>query len=50
MLTDNQWARIEPLMLLSGGRDGTWDAILTRLLRDADATGLIEWEVSVDST
>lgn len=30
--------------------DGTWDAILTRLLWQADAAGLIEWEVSVDST
>ena len=30
--------------------DGTWDVILTRLLSQADAAGLIEWEVSVDST
>jgi len=30
--------------------DGTWDAILTRLLSKADDAGLIEWEVSVDST
>lgn len=30
--------------------DGTWDAILTVLLAEADAAGLIDWEVSVDST
>lgn len=30
--------------------DGTWDKILTALLTDADAAGLIDWEVSVDST
>ena len=30
--------------------DGTWDQILTELLSQADAVGLIEWEVSVDST
>ncbi len=30
--------------------DGTWDAILTLLLAEADAAGLIDWEVSVDST
>lgn len=30
--------------------DGTWDQILTRLLAEADAAGLIDWEVSVDST
>jgi transposase len=30
--------------------DGTWDAIMTRLLSQADAAGLIEREVSVDST
>lgn len=30
--------------------DGTWDKILTELLTQADAGGLIEWEVSVDST
>lgn len=30
--------------------DGTWDAILTALLGHADAAGLIDWEVSVDST
>ena len=97
VLTDDQWARIEPLMPLpaaKGGRpfqdhrrlvegiiyryragiawrdlpesfgswktvwkrhrrfsgDGTWDKIHTRLLAQADAAGLIEWEVSVDST
>ena len=30
--------------------DGTWDKIRTELLSQADAAGLIEWEVSVDST
>ena len=30
--------------------DGTWDKILTEVLSRADAAGLIEWEVSVDST
>src|SRR5680860_410764 len=97
VLTDDQWARIEPLMPLpaaKGGRpfqdhrrvvegiiyrfragipwrdlpesygswktawkrhrrfsgDGTWDKILTRLLAEADALGMIDWEVSVDST
>jgi hypothetical protein len=30
--------------------DGTWDAILTALLSRADSQGLIDWEVSVDST
>ncbi len=30
--------------------DGTWDAILSRLLAEADAAGLVDWEVSVDST
>lgn len=30
--------------------DGTWDKILTELLSQAEAAGLIEWEVSVDST
>jgi transposase len=31
-------------------RDGTWKRILTRLQAQADAEGLITWEVSVDST
>ena len=30
--------------------DGTWDQILTRLLAQADANGLIDWSVSADST
>ena len=30
--------------------DGTWDRVLTALLADADAAGLINWQVSVDST
>ncbi|MFB7763455.1 IS5 family transposase [Streptomyces xiamenensis] len=31
-------------------RDGTWAQILTRLQAEADAKGLITWEVNVDST
>jgi transposase len=31
-------------------RDGTWQHILTQLQAQADAKGLITWEVSVDST
>ena len=31
-------------------RDGTWARILTGLQADADARGLITWDVSVDST
>ena len=31
-------------------RDGTWKQILTRLQAQADAEGLITWDVSVDST
>jgi transposase len=31
-------------------RDGTWQRILTRLQAQADAEGLITWEVSVDAT
>lgn len=31
-------------------RDGTWAAILTRLQTEADAKGLITWDVNVDST
>ena len=30
--------------------DGTWDRVLAELLADADAAGLIDWQVSVDST
>lgn len=30
--------------------DGTWDNVLTRLLAQADASGQIEWAVSIDST
>lgn len=29
---------------------GTWDAILSRLLAEADAAGELDWAVSVDST
>ncbi|WFR70903.1 hypothetical protein P9209_15775 [Prescottella defluvii] len=31
-------------------RDGTWDKILASLLAHADANGLVDWTVSVDST
>jgi transposase len=31
-------------------RDGSWQRILTTLQAQADAKGLITWEVSVDST
>jgi transposase len=30
--------------------DGTWDAILSELIAKADAAGLVDWAVSVDST
>lgn len=30
--------------------DGTWDIVLQRLLTEADAAGLVDWAVSVDST
>ena len=30
--------------------DGTWDAVLARLLARADAAGHLDWSVSVDST
>jgi len=97
VLTDEQWARILPLLPSSDGRrsrpfrdhrqviegivhryrtgcawrdlpqrfgpwqtvwkrqarfsrDGTWDRILAQLLVEADAAGVIDWSVSVDST
>lgn len=31
-------------------RDGTWDAMLSRLLAEADAAGRLDWAVSADST
>jgi transposase len=31
-------------------RDGTWARILTGLQADADARGLITWDVSIDAT
>lgn len=31
-------------------KDGTWDRILEQLLADADAGGLIDWQLSIDST
>jgi transposase len=30
--------------------DGTWDKIHARLVAEADAAGLVDWRVSVDST
>jgi transposase len=30
--------------------DGTWDHVLAALLVDADAAGIVDWAVSVDST
>lgn len=30
--------------------DATWDTVLQRLLAAADAVGMIDWSVSVDST
>ncbi|MGW4527536.1 IS5 family transposase [Amycolatopsis sp. NPDC004378] len=30
--------------------DGTWDTVLQRLHAEADAAGLVDWSVSVDST
>ncbi|WP_372585506.1 IS5 family transposase [Mycobacterium avium] len=30
--------------------DGTWDAVLARLLSAAEQTGIIDWSVAVDST
>ncbi|MBB4687990.1 hypothetical protein [Amycolatopsis jiangsuensis] len=30
--------------------DGIWDLVLPRLLAEADAAGLVDWSVSVDST
>ena len=30
--------------------DGTWDRVLAVLLADADSRGLVDWNVSVDST
>jgi transposase len=31
-------------------RDGTWDRILAALLAEADAAGVIDWQLSIDST
>lgn len=30
--------------------DGTWDAVLAELTAAADAAGMVDWAVSVDST
>lgn len=30
--------------------DGSWDAVLTRLLSAAEAAGIVDWSVAVDST
>ena len=98
MLSDEQWARIEPLLPSNVGRrghpfadnrrvvegmayryrtgipwrdlprevfgpwqtvwtwhyrmasDGTWDRVLAKLTAAADAAGLVDWSLSVDST
>jgi len=97
MFTDAQWARIEPLLPSSKGRqsrpfrdhrqvlegiayryrtgcawrdvpgkygpwqtlwkrharfsrDGTWDRVLAVLLAQADAAGVLDWQLSIDST
>jgi transposase len=97
LLTDQQWARIEPLLPSSKGkqsrpfrdhrqvlegiayryrvgcawrdvpktygpwqtlwkrharfsRDGTWDRIHAALLAEADDAGVIDWQLSIDST
>lgn len=31
-------------------QDGTWDRIHAALLAEADATGVLDWTISVDST
>ena len=31
-------------------QDGKWDRVLEQLLAEADATGQINWQLSVDST
>ena len=31
-------------------QDGTWDRVLTVLISEADARGIVDWTVSVDST
>jgi transposase len=43
-LADRLWA-VSPWQ-----RDGTWRRILTALQAQADATGVITWDVSVDTT
>ena len=98
VFTDEQWARIDPLLPSNQGRrghpfgehrrvvegiafryrtgipwrdlpreqfgpwqtvwkrhrryaaDGTWDRVLTQVLAEADAAGMIDWSVSVDAT
>ncbi len=30
--------------------EGTWDKVMAKLTADADARGLVDWSVSVDST
>ncbi|WP_455754745.1 IS5 family transposase [Streptomyces prasinus] len=43
------WDRVHDLFR-RWQRDGTWAGILTRLQAEADAKGLITWDVNVDST
>ena len=50
--------RAGPLWALADGvglfrrwqRDGTWQRILTALQAQADAQGLITWDISIDTT
>ncbi len=47
------WSRARPAVWTWHRRlaeKGTWDAVLARLTAAADAEGLIDWSVSVDST
>lgn len=63
VLSDEQWQLIADLLPMVFGPwhtiwtwhrrlagDGTWDRVLERLLAHADAAGIVDWAVSVDST
>ncbi|MEU4878749.1 transposase, partial [Streptomyces sp. NPDC021608] len=43
------WERVYDLFL-RWQRDGTWARIVTQLQAQADAKGLITWDVNIDST
>ena len=49
-VTIAKWWRASSTASAPGSRGGTWDNALTRLLADADASGEIDWAVSIDST